>query len=205
MEIGKSFEEKTAELIGGFTKRNPKLKEIQAAGYDEVQTDNGSGFINWDLKPFNPTKDLRNLAIEIANLIEKDKYLTGTIAAATEIPLIWLSTQNTNKIQKAFELAQGFVSVSARLKTDEHPKADSQMLQIFVGQMQNENDALLLKKRTEEINPDGFCEVGIAKADLFAIVVARSFMFGIESFETKDKLGSLPNRYWNYWINLSRK
>lgn len=66
-------EPETGLLIEGFAARKPEDLDLRDAwGYDEVVTDGGLGFIRWGFRKYDPTSDLKRVAMDVAGLLEAD-------------------------------------------------------------------------------------------------------------------------------------
>lgn len=188
-EAAELSEGKVSELITGFLKRDKKEKDLRSSwGYEEVQIDSGIGFINWGFKHYNPSKNITKLAIEISDYIRSDIYELGEVTAGTEIPAIWLLSNEDTEVSKVLNSAKGFVSISSRQRKSEFERQDSQLILIFVGQMQTESDAKFLLKRTQEISSESYCKIGIAIRDLFCILITRSYIVGVKPNETNETI-----------------
>jgi len=177
-----------SDLILGFSNRTPEDKDLRNSwGHDEVQTSDGTGFIGWGFEHYDPTYDLKKIVMEIAELITTDKYQPSSIQVATSLPSIWLESKK-NKTPKALRAIRAGGSISAKLRPNQHPNHDSQMLVIFVVEAQDEATAeeLLLMSRKKKASD--YSMAGVAEGRLFCLVVARSFVQGVESFETIDSV-----------------
>ncbi len=188
-DVAKLSEKNVSDLITGFVKRNKRDKDLrQVSGYQEIETDQGTGFIESGFKDFKPTKEIIKIAIEISNYLENDKYLPGIVQAATEIPPIWFSADNDKNIVKVLKSAKGVISVSSGLQKNKHLDSESQMLLIFIGEMQSDMDAELLLIKSQEQNNKDFYRLGINRNNLFCLVITRSIVHGVDAFETPETI-----------------
>jgi hypothetical protein len=176
-----------SEIITDFTKRSSKdLKEF---GYDEINTSNGIGFIRWNLGRFEPTYDIKKIALEIAEFIEADKYDAVSITGGAGFPKVWLKTEENEKL--LFEIIpcmRACITVLGRLRPEEHPNYMDQMFSVSILEMEDDNLAEQLEKFSIEKKPDWYCMVGAASGRLFGLVIARSFVQGVESYETEESI-----------------
>jgi hypothetical protein len=179
---------RVSELTLGFVKRTPKDKDLRASwGHDEVETKNGIGFIGWDFKEYHPTYNLKKVAIDIAELIATDKYQPDTLSVASDLPGIWLESQDNRALAKALKAIQAGARVDARLRPAEHPSYDSQMFVVFIVEANDDSAAQVLLDLSKKKSA-GYCILGVKEGRLFCLAVARSFVVGVESFETTESL-----------------
>lgn len=174
-------------MITNFTKRSSKdLKEF---GYDEINTSNGVGFIRWNLRRFEPTYDLKKIALEIAEFIEADKYDPVSITGGVGFPKVWLKTEENEEL--LFEIIpcmRACITVLGRLRLEEYLNYKEQMFSVSILEMEDDNLAEQLEKFSIEKKPDWYSMVGAASARLFGLVIARSFVQGVESYETEESI-----------------
>jgi hypothetical protein len=192
-------EPNVTELIDGFIKRPQEPKSLRTmTGYDEVETREGIGFIGWRFHDYNPSYDLKSIAIEIAELVENDKYQPDSVVVADDLPEVWLEAEDNTSLNKALRQVRGGASVSARLRPNEHPDPnyESQMvgklfnetIMVFLVEVTDEPVAQTLLDLAKKIKPSGYSMVGIADGRLFCLVVAKSYVSGVKSFETPKSL-----------------
>ena len=62
------------------------------------------------------------------------------------------------------------------------------MFIVFLVETANEADAASLLKACQRVKPNDHALLGMAEHNLFCVVVGRSFVVGVESFETSDAL-----------------
>jgi hypothetical protein len=177
-----------SKLIVGFVKRAPLEKELRASwGHDEVETKHGIGFIGWEFQEYNPTYNLKKAAIEIADLIATDKYQPDSVSVASELPRIWLESQDNNALDRALKTIQAGANVFARLRPGEDPNHDSQMFVVFLVEVNDESASQVLLDLSKRRSA-GYSMFGVKEGRLFCLAVARSFVAGVSSFETTETL-----------------
>jgi hypothetical protein len=182
-------EPEVAELLTGFVERPAAEKDLRDAwGNDEVETKDGVGFIGWDFQPYNPTCDLKSLALDIADLIAADKYQPDSVKIATELPSVWLESSAKDAVEKLLQKARGGASIDGRLRPGEYAQADSQILMIFVVELQDEPTAQVLLEMSREKKTTKYAMIGVAEKQLFCLMVGESWRGGVDSFETPEKL-----------------
>jgi hypothetical protein len=187
-------EPKVSGLISNFINRPPEEKVLRANwGYDEVETRNGIGFIGWEFQDYNPTYDLKKIAVDLAEYIAADKYQPVSVSIATGLPDIWLKTKDSASLDKSLRAVRGGATVNGRLRPNEHPDHESQMFTIFLVEVADESAAKTLLELSKKKNPTDYCMLGLAERNLFCLVVARSFVAGKNAFETSGSLARFSN------------
>jgi hypothetical protein len=182
-------ETNVSELIIGFIKQSPEKNDLRSAwGYEEVETEEGIGFIEWMGTEYNPTYDLKKIALEISDFIATDKYQPSSVTIATELPEVWLKSIDDAALDKALKTVRGVASISADLRPDAHPEHASQMFTVFLVEVADESVAQTLMDISKKKKPSDYCMLGLTKGRLFCLVIARAFVAGEESFETPESL-----------------
>jgi hypothetical protein len=181
-------EHETGRLIEGFAARKPEDLDLRGAwGYDEVVTEGGLGFIRWGFRKYDPTSDLKRVALDIAGLLEADDYQPNEPEVATEVPRYWLGGGASPFLDQTLGTVRAGASVSGRMRPGVSPAHASQQLTVFIAELGDPVAAtrLLEIARTPRT---GFAGLAIAVDRLFALVVARSFVQGVEAHETPESL-----------------
>ena len=190
-----------AKLIVGFADRTPEKRK---SGYEEVETEKGTGLIGSMAHSgkHEPTIDLKMVAIEVAHLAAADKYQPRNITVGFILPSVWLSRGKNAELEKVLADVRGGANVSAKLRPGEHPKYESQQFNVFIVEASQATDAQALLRLSKSKSSLGHSMVGVAADRLFALIVVRSFVNGVEAFETpksltrfRDGLSKILNRY----------
>lgn len=193
---GKMATPEMDQLLNGFISRSPDDKDLRSSwGYDEIETEAGIGLIGYGFKPYQPTHDLAKIAIEIADYVATDKYEPNSVEIATELPEVWLITKHVwlrpnhnKKLKTALRNIRGGASISFSLRPAEHPNYQEQMFVIFLVEATNSSVSDTLFQLSRKTKPTDYSIVGVASGPLFCLAVARSFVAGVESFETMKSL-----------------
>lgn len=182
-------EPEVAEFFVNFTKQTPDYRDLRTSwGYDEVQTDDGAGFIGWGFNEYNPTIDLKSTIIDVSQLVASDSYQPSQIEVATELPDVWLGGQQSPESQRILSSIRAGAMVSASLRPEEHAEHDSQQFTVFLVETASESDAQTLYKMAEGKRSPHHCKLALSRSRLFCLVVARSFVDGVDPYETNDSL-----------------
>jgi hypothetical protein len=182
-------ESKVSGLIKDFIKRPSEDKVLRAKwGYDEVETRDGIGFIGWEFNVYNPTYDLKKIALELAEYITADKYQPDLVSIATDLPDYWLKTKDSLSLDKSLLAVRGGATISGKLRQNEHPDHESQMFNVILVEVSDESVAKTLLELSEKKKHPDYCMLGLAEGKLFCLIVARSFDRDKKAFETSDSL-----------------
>ena len=121
-DTAKLSEPNVATLFTEFLERPAKEKDIHTwLGYDEIETAGGVGFIGWENEAYQPTVDLKKVVIEIADLVAKDKYQPSSLKVASELPAVWLKSDENPSLNSVLQKVRAGASIYANLRTNEHP------------------------------------------------------------------------------------
>jgi hypothetical protein len=181
-------EPQVSKLFTEFIGRTSKDKDLRASwGYDEVETKDGTGFIGWGFADYRPTYDLKRIVIDIGELVAKDKY-QPSLEVASEFPPFWLESKENRSLELALKQVRAGASVHARLRPNEHPTHKSQLLMVFLVEVEDERVAQELLGMSGKKRPTNYSMIGMADGKLFCLLVAESSEQGVESFETPESL-----------------
>lgn len=137
-----------------FTEQTPDYRDLRtSSGYDEVQTDDGVGFIGWGFNDYKPTIDLKSAIVDISELVASDSYQPSQVEVTTELPDVWLGGRNTA----------------------------------------TESDAQTLYQSAQAAKSPNHCKLALVRSRLFCLVVARSFVDGVDGYETNESLTRLSD------------
>lgn len=184
-------EPETAELILGFLKQPAKDKDLRDAwGRVEVETEAGVGLMGWGFMKYEPTRDLKKVAVDVARLVAADKYEDVDAAVAEELPPNWLETEGGDNaaLDRALRKARAGASVHGNLAPGAHPQHNDQMFVIWLIELEDEASARALLDLADKKKSAGYGMLALAEGRLFCLLVARSFTVGVESFETNESV-----------------
>ena len=182
-------EPKVAKFFVNFVEQTPDYRDLRKAwGYDEVQTDGNAGFIGWGFDEYNPTIDLKATIIDISKLVTSDSYQPSQVEVASELPDVWIGGRNNSASKPILASVRAGASISASLRPDKHAEHDSQQFSVFLVEPANESDAQSLCQMAKANNSPLHCKLAVAQSQLFCLVVARSFVKGVDGYETNESL-----------------
>jgi hypothetical protein len=189
LDAARRSEPGVASLIEEFVRRTPEQKQLQAHwGYDEVETAVGVGFIGWGFRPYHPTYDLKHLVIEVADFLATDTYQPTFVVVATELPRVWLAGVDDVALARVLASVRAGAQVSADLRPEAHPKAHTQSFHVFLVETADEAGAGMLLELSTRKTPTRYGMLRLAEGRLFCLVIGRSYVGGVESFETTASL-----------------
>lgn len=182
-------EPRVRDLMAGFVRRTTAGKDLSKSwGYKEVNSEHGPGFVMWESHHYNPTTDLLKAAVDIAKMVNMDKYEITSLALGTDMPDVWLRTAGDSDLGALLKRSKGAATIDARLQTQYHTKAEVQQFTIFLVELGNASSAERLLQIARSSQPKSHCMLAIASGPLFCLLVARSFMMGVDSYESGDSL-----------------
>ncbi|MBC8115838.1 MAG: hypothetical protein H7062_15745 [Candidatus Saccharimonas sp.] len=187
-DAARMAEPKMASSFIDFTERPREDRDLEAWGYDEFESSHGTGFIGRGYDPYAPTIDLKRIAVDISRIVDADKYVTGQIEYATELPDVWLQSNDNKNLQSALESVRGGATISADLRPNVHPAHASQQFTIFLVETASDANSLTLHELSKRKSRLGHSMLGVRSGRLFCLVVARSFMDGAAAYESTESL-----------------
>lgn len=177
-------------------------RDIHAACYDEVETENGIGFVGWRGSGYRPTLDLKSAILDIAKLVTSDRYRPNQVEVATRLPDYWLGNSAQADGNRILSRVRAGATISARLRPDIHPDHDSQQFMVFLLEAADESDAQSLRDMAAAHDSPHHCTLVAQHSTLFCLLVAGSFMVGVAGYETDASLmrfgagvAAILNRY----------
>jgi hypothetical protein len=183
----------TAELLARFADRAPEEKHVRSAfGYAEVRSPGGPGFVAWGFRPYAPVHDLGSIASDLAALLAADDYLPSVLLA-DNLPDHWLQPGGA-ALSDALAAVRAGASVSGSLRPQMHPRHEAQQLTVFLVETADDGAARTLLELAENGAPRDHALVSAAEGPVFCLVIARSFMEGVEAYETQARLARFAPR-----------
>ena len=155
---------------------------------EEVSTKYGPSFVSYGFDAYTPTVDLVSIAVEIAELLEADKYGAIGIQIATTLPPIWLRSAGEAAVQSALDGAPAGASVSGFLRSEIRPKEEGHSVLVFLVECADEARASKLEGFARDANHSSHAVIGCAEGRLFCVVVGHSMMHGVSPVETVSSL-----------------
>jgi len=171
-----------------FLEQTPEYRDLRMSwGYDEVQTDEGVGFIGWGFNEYNPSVDLESTIIEISELLFPD-YHADSIEVATDLPDVWFGGQDAADRKRVFSAIRAAASIHANLRPEKHPEHSSQGIIVFLAEAANESDAQTLCRMAENNDSPRYGQLVLARSCLVCLVIGRSFIVDVDDYETTESL-----------------
>ena len=79
-------------------------------------------------------------------------------------------------------------TVSAHFQASKNANATSQQFTVFIVEMDSPESAQVLLKLSQAKKPKDYYMLGVAGDRIFCLLIARSFVQGVESFERDESL-----------------
>lgn len=184
----RAAEPEMSELLRIQGERPAESRSFEAAGSRLVQTPSGPELLGWSGQPYAPTTPLDAVALALRALFRSRGYVAGA-ELATDLPDVWLKMTNDRDLMGALASVVAGATVSAcspRLSRE----TASQMMTIFVVETAQQHAAQTLQRLAIEkqaMNND-FALAAAQCGRLFGLLVARSFVAGVESSESNASL-----------------
>jgi hypothetical protein len=182
-------EPEVSKLMEGFAARRPADRDLRDAwGFDEVETERGVGLMRWGFRRHQSTHDFKRIALELAALLEADRYQPDDPEVATELPTFWFRGVSDPSLDETLRAIRAGATIRGQLRPEVDPSSTSQQLTIFLAELPDQRLAGKLLEMSRQPS-EGFWRVGVAEGRLFSLTVARSFVQGVEAYETSESLG----------------
>lgn len=176
-----------AELLLQFERPDEPLT-LDDWGYREIASRYGRGFVDCSYDEFAPTVNIVDLAIDIADLIDRDTYRTSSITLADSLPGVWFPQAVRDRAEQVIIEAVAGVSLNVRLRPGAGSDAESQQFTVFLVETSDADAARSLDTWSREDAEASHVALSASYDRLFVLVVARSFVQGKPGFETSERL-----------------
>jgi hypothetical protein len=181
-------EPKVRSVILGLASTFKNHQDIAKSwGYMEVKTPSGPGFVRHDINSYKPKIDLLNIALDIVDLVEKDKYHSDCPEVGAKIPDIWFGDK-VSDVKSQIDTLVGTVHINTSLNDQYDEKAWGQKLLIWLTETSDYKIASHLFEIARLINPKSYSLLTVCDNNLFCVVVARSVVMGLKPFENGGSL-----------------
>jgi hypothetical protein len=183
-----------SEHIDAFLARPESEWDLRAAwGYVEAEGPQGTGLLGWGYGPWTPSMDLTAVVLRVAEALRGDEYVIETPLLASALPLVWLSAAGDADLEATLEQVRAGAVIHGRLRPEAAVEPGSQQLTTWVLETARPDDAANLARLARRPRP-GDALLGLASGSLFVLVVARSVVVGIPSYEDGHRLGRFEPR-----------
>lgn len=188
-DASKRADPQVAEMLRELARRSFAGKKLSDLSFlEEISTKYGPSFVSCGFRPYAPTVDLVAIAVEIAELLEADKYGAIGIQIATTLPPVWLRSAGEAAVQSALDGAPAGASVSGFLRSEFRPIEEGHSVIVFLVECANEARASKLEAFARSANHSSHAVAGCAEGRLLCIVVGHSMMHGVSPVETASSL-----------------
>lgn len=174
-------------LIDGFLARSAAERDLRDAwGWVEVEAPGGPGLLQWGFEDWTPRLELPSCALAIAGILSADAYQARDVTLATTMPEVWLADAGDAALGSIIGAARGTVTIHGRLRPAATPDHASQQLTVFLLEAGDAGAAARLETMAGSERPGREplgARLGVAAGALFALVIARSWVDGVDSFE----------------------
>ncbi|MEQ9231893.1 MAG: hypothetical protein RIF46_14515, partial [Cyclobacteriaceae bacterium] len=180
---------KMAELLIGFEARKIDDQSIEnMAGYTEIQTESGIGFVQFGYEEFQPKVNLSEIGFKISEFIENEKYQGSSISVSESLPLIWVDGEDNSELKEILNRSLGTVSVRAYPKEELCRDWISQMFLLYLIECENQDDANRVVEIANESKSKNHSKIMLSDGEVFCILITRSTTVGVEDFENAESI-----------------
>ncbi|MFT7085171.1 MAG: hypothetical protein ACJAV5_000886 [Vicingaceae bacterium] len=180
---------KMAELLIGFEARKIEDQSIEnMAGYTEIQTESGIGFVQFGYEKFQPKVNLSEIGFKISEFIENEKYQGASISVGESLPLIWVDGEDNSELKEILNRSLGTVSLRAYPKEDLCEDWISQMFLLFIIECKNQTDANRVFEIANDSKSKNHSKIILRDGELFCILITRSTTVGVDDFENAESI-----------------
>jgi hypothetical protein len=188
-DASKRADPQVAQLLRERGRQSLARKKLSDLSFfEEVSTKYGPGFVSHGGDAYSPTVDLVAIAVEIAELLEADKYGPVGIQIAITLPPVWLRSAGEAAVRSALSGAPAGASVSGFLRAEVRPQEEGHSVLVFLVECADEARASKLEGLARNANHTSHAVIGCAEGRLFCIVVGHSMMHGVSPIETASTL-----------------
>ncbi len=177
-----------AKLIGRFIDPSDEDAELASWGYLRVDTSQGTGFVELGISDYAPTQDLVDVALQVAGVLEADRYRTSSISAGEELAPVWIPGATAAEADLVIDRCRGCIILNARLEPDAHSHSDAQQLTVFIVEADTEAAARQLHDWVRPTDASTHQAISAQQGPLVCVTIARSFVSDAPAFETADSL-----------------
>jgi hypothetical protein len=124
----------------------------------------------------------------VITLVEGDVWRVRDVTTGSGLPAVWVRGGKQRSVEAVLQTLRGCVTVGCALLPSVSPDAASQHLLTFVVEAPHSNDADVIAQGVGPGRKGGFVGLGVASGPVCLVMIARSFVSGIESHERGQSL-----------------
>jgi hypothetical protein len=171
--------------------RNKPVKLAEACGYREVVTSQGVALFRTSYEGFSPSADIEAIAFAAALAFESEGYAISDIEVATDLPLVWLNSDERSPLAKIVSQFSGCANIHGVPAADPEPMTSGQSLLVFIAEAASVSDAQLVALAATQATDAERTVLGLASGRLCAVIIQRSFMVDTPPLEDLNALERL--------------
>lgn len=180
---------KMAELLSGFEDRKEEDKSIEnMAGYTEILTESGIGFVQFGYEKFQPKVNLSEIGFKISEFIENEKYQGASVSVGESLPLIWVDGEDNSELKEILNRSLGTVSLRAYPKEELCENWISQMFLLYLIECKSPTDADRIAEIANQSESKNYSKILLNEEELFCILITRSTTVGVDDFENIESI-----------------
>lgn len=168
--------------------RNKPVKLAEACGYREVVTSQGVALFRTSYEGFSRSADIEAIAFAAALAFESEGYSISDIEVATDLPLVWLNSDERSPLAKIVSQFSGCANIHGVPAADPEPMTSGQSLLVFIAEAASASDAQQVALTATQATDVERTVLGLASGRLCAVIIQRSFMVGTPPLEDLNAL-----------------
>jgi hypothetical protein len=177
-----------AEILSDVAGRG-EIDLPEACGYREIATAGGPILVEDGYAPYQPDRDLIDVALSVASAIEVDgTYQVTAVGLAADLPPVWVGANTGTPAAVAIDNLTGCTSIHATPRASHAPNPSEHFLLAYIGEAATAADAAMIADAANHSSRPGSVVAGIALERLCAVLVAASAMAGKPSVEDSQTL-----------------
>jgi post-segregation antitoxin (ccd killing protein) len=163
-------------------------------GYTQIQTAQGGvGLVRSGFGDYEPTLDMTGLALRLAAALQRGRYIAEPEIRA-EVPANWFQKERRSDAEQLLTKARAAISVTGTLRRGVTAEPSAQQFTQWVVEMPGAAEAnSLVQYVGGNARLGSRFVVGVASGRLFSLLVAGSFVDGVEPFESAESLAAIAN------------
>ena len=176
----------SAAFLRSLASRPPA--DLSEWGFREVQTAEGAGLIEDEGAPYRPESDLVGLAEALAAGVRGDIWQLSDPVIGSDLPTVWLQGGTPEDLEPALRSITGCVTLQGTHAAQDSSIHRAQHMVVFLAETQDPQAASIIAAAAGPGSGSSFAALAVAARALCAVMIARSFVRGIPSLETKASL-----------------
>lgn len=176
----------TAKALAGLA--GAEADDLGAYGYEEIETDEGVGFIGSMGEDYEPDRDLVSVALAVAAGLGEDPWRLRSPEIGHSIAAVWFQGRPEEEVRRALDEVTGCATVDGQLQAGDPTTAMQQQLLVFVIETSTPAAAGLLAAAAGTGEPTWFAWTSAVRDRVCAVAISRSVVKDGAAFESAGSI-----------------